>query len=65
MEYRENPWFFDSNEPEDYPEGYNVCPVCGEEADEFIIVGTEVVGCDRCARRVDPADLVYERKFEE
>lgn len=43
-------------EPPD-PDAPPRCPICGEEAETFYILGeTEIVGCDRCTEAVDAID---------
>jgi len=57
IEWAERTGFPAWGQPEEYP-----CPVCGStEAEEFYVDSTgDVVGCDMCIEREDPADW-YER----
>ena len=38
-----------------------ICPMCGEECNEFYVYGREIVGCERC---ID-TESAWERREED
>ena len=60
MEHIEHPLI--KNPPDNFiPDGYDVCPKCGDTADTFYLNKYgDIVGCDCCLKRISP-DIHYNR----